>query len=196
MLSFGDGRTDRQTSYGRTQCILETASVFKTMANDGKIDGTFSPFSCLSFPFQLSVCPAAYFSPFVCMYLFGFFSVCLFLSLLVCHCFMHSLSLVIIYSKSGDSFCSNHEQLTPITNDITFYFALFFRVALDIRPAGYPAFFDIRYSAGYPVSFAGYPARRICFKLKTEDIKNYSKTYTRETVCPRSLCPFYIISKK
>ena len=34
------------------------------------------------------------------------------------------------------------------------------RVAPDIRPAGYPAFFDIRYPAGYPVSFAGYPARK------------------------------------
>ena len=33
-----------------------------------------------------------------------------------------------------------------------------FRVAPDIRLAGYPAFFDIRYPAGYPVSFAGYPA--------------------------------------
>ena len=30
------------------------------------------------------------------------------------------------------------------------------RVAPDIRPAGYPAFFDIWYPAGYPVSFAGY----------------------------------------
>ena len=29
------------------------------------------------------------------------------------------------------------------------------------NPAGYPAFFDIRYPAGYPVSFAGYPAGRI-----------------------------------
>ena len=33
------------------------------------------------------------------------------------------------------------------------------RVVPDIRLAGYPAFFDIRYPAGYPVSVAGYPAR-------------------------------------
>ena len=31
------------------------------------------------------------------------------------------------------------------------------RVAPDIRPTGYPAFFNIRYPTGYPVSFAGYP---------------------------------------
>ena len=42
------------------------------------------------------------------------------------------------------------------------------RVAPDIRPAGYPTFFDIRYpvsfagdSAGYPAGrIAGYPARK------------------------------------
>jgi len=37
------------------------------------------------------------------------------------------------------------------------------RVVPDIRLAGYlagyPAFFDIRYPAGYPVSFAGYPVK-------------------------------------
>ena len=32
------------------------------------------------------------------------------------------------------------------------------RVAPDIRPAGYPAFFEIRYPAGYPVQSAGYLA--------------------------------------
>ena len=32
------------------------------------------------------------------------------------------------------------------------------RVVPDIQLAGYPAFFDIRYPAGYLVSFAGYPA--------------------------------------
>ena len=36
-----------------------------------------------------------------------------------------------------------------------------------------PAFFDIRYPAGYPVSFARYlveyPARKNCFKLRTKD---------------------------
>ena len=36
------------------------------------------------------------------------------------------------------------------------------RVAPDIRragyPAGYPAFFAIRYPAGYPVTGTGYPA--------------------------------------
>ena len=40
----------------------------------------------------------------------------------------------------------------------SFFFCIFPRVAPDIRPAGYPAFFDIRYPAGYPVSLAGYPA--------------------------------------
>ena len=34
---------------------------------------------------------------------------------------------------------------------------------------GYPTFFYIRYPARYPVSFAGYPAGRNGFKLKTED---------------------------
>ena len=35
------------------------------------------------------------------------------------------------------------------------------RVAPDIRPAGYTAFFNIQYPAGYPVSFVGYPVGRI-----------------------------------
>ena len=42
-------------------------------------------------------------------------------------------------------------------------------VAPDIRPAGYLALFNIRYPAGYPILFAGYPTREKCFKLKTED---------------------------
>ena len=41
---------------------------------------------------------------------------------------------------------------------LLFLYCLITRVAPDIRPAGYPAFSDIRYPAGYPVSFAGYPA--------------------------------------
>ena len=44
---------------------------------------------------------------------------------------------------------------------LTFFLSilqLIIRVAPDIRPAGYPAFFGIRYPAGYPVTFAGYPA--------------------------------------
>ena len=45
---------------------------------------------------------------------------------------------------------------------LTKEFSIFSRVVPDIRlagyPAGYPAFFDIRYPAGYPVSIAGYPA--------------------------------------
>ena len=127
MLCIIDGRTDRQT-YLRTDTVhFKTASVFKTMANDEKIYGTFSPFFLSFLSSSLFVrLPIFVLLCVMCMYLFGFFSVCLFLSLLVCHCFMHSLSLVIIYFRSGDSFCSNHEQLTLITNDITFYFALFY----------------------------------------------------------------------
>ena len=35
-------------------------------------------------------------------------------------------------------------------------YVVLIRVAPDIRPAGYPAFYGIRYPAGYRVSFAGY----------------------------------------
>ena len=57
------------------------------------------------------------------------------------------------------------------------------RVAPDIRPL-----FDIR----YPVPDIW--LEKNSFKLKTEDQKNYNKTYKKETDCPRS--PFYIMSKK
>ena len=39
-----------------------------------------------------------------------------------------------------------------------FIISIYIRVAPDIRPAGYWAFFGIRYPAGYPASLAGYPA--------------------------------------
>ena len=35
-------------------------------------------------------------------------------------------------------------------------YMIIYRVAPDIRPTGYPAFFAIRYPAGYPVTGTGY----------------------------------------
>ena len=50
----------------------------------------------------------------------------------------------------------------------------------------------------YPVSsqIAVYPVRKKSFKWKTKGKLNYNKTNTRETVWPRSLDTFYIMSKK
>ena len=48
--------------------------------------------------------------------------------------------------------------LTILNFPVLFAYWKYSRVVPDIRLAGYPAFFYIRYPAGYPVSVAGYPA--------------------------------------
>ena len=46
------------------------------------------------------------------------------------------------------------------------------RVVPDIRLAGYPAFFDIRYPVGYPVSVAGYPAGYLAGRITGYPARN------------------------
>ena len=76
--------------------------------------------------------------------------------------------------RYGSGFGSIKKSLTLIIGQHNFLS----RAAPDIRhffDIRYPAFFDIRYPAGYPVSFAGYSARKNCFKLKHKTNKITTK---------------------
>ena len=54
------------------------------------------------------------------------------------------------------------------------------RVVPDIRLAGYPAFFDIRYPAGYLAGrITGYPARKL-FQIKTVLTNKIISIYNRD----------------
>ena len=88
---------------------------------------------------------------------------------------LYVLSSTLTSCHSVLSLTSVHDMCTLCSQYMFFLTSFQSRVVPDIRLGGYSAIFHIRYPAGYPVTFAGYPVKLLNKWCKLRMSKLFSK---------------------